>query len=93
MAEMGPYKELSNRPDGAFTKLMEWQMSGGEAAKGDNVNKEMGITAPGGQGPPTESEELEHLLHTGEAEGEEGEEDIRSSKEEAAVEQAVETKK
>jgi putative ABC transport system ATP-binding protein len=30
VAEQGPYEELSSRPDGAFTKLMEWQMSGGE---------------------------------------------------------------
>ncbi|KAG0157868.1 hypothetical protein PDIDSM_5380 [Penicillium digitatum] len=31
VAELGSYDELSSRPDGAFTKLMEWQMSGGEA--------------------------------------------------------------
>lgn len=31
VAEQGSYEELSARPDGAFTKLMEWQMSGGEA--------------------------------------------------------------
>lgn len=30
VAEQGTYKELSSRPDGAFTKLMEWQMSGGD---------------------------------------------------------------
>jgi putative ABC transport system ATP-binding protein len=30
VAEQGSYEELSARPDGAFTKLMEWQMSGGE---------------------------------------------------------------
>lgn len=30
VAEQGSYEELSSRPDGAFTKLMEWQMSGGE---------------------------------------------------------------
>ncbi|KAJ5216971.1 ABC transporter integral membrane type 1 [Penicillium chermesinum] len=33
VAEQGSYEELSSRPDGAFTKLMEWQMSGGEADK------------------------------------------------------------
>jgi len=33
VAEQGSYEELSSRPDGAFTKLMEWQMSGGEAAQ------------------------------------------------------------
>ncbi|KAJ5126051.1 ABC transporter integral membrane type 1 [Penicillium atrosanguineum] len=30
VAEQGSYEELSARPDGAFTKLMEWQMSGGD---------------------------------------------------------------
>ncbi|KAJ5836045.1 ABC transporter integral membrane type 1 [Penicillium robsamsonii] len=30
VAEQGSYDELSSNPDGAFTKLMEWQMSGGE---------------------------------------------------------------
>ena len=94
VAEMGPYKELSSRPDGAFTKLMEWQMSGGEARA--DVNKEMGITSPGGQGPPTESEELEHMLHSGDGESDvegEHEEDVPASKEEQMVEQVMERKK
>jgi putative ABC transport system ATP-binding protein len=30
VAEIGSYKDLSTRPDGAFTRLMEWQMTGGE---------------------------------------------------------------
>ena len=30
-SDQGSYDELSSHPDGAFTKLMEWQMSGGEA--------------------------------------------------------------
>lgn len=30
VAQQGSYTELSQDPDGAFTKLMEWQMSGGE---------------------------------------------------------------
>ncbi|OXV09342.1 hypothetical protein Egran_02899 [Elaphomyces granulatus] len=30
VAEQGTYHELSGRPNGAFTRLMEWQMSGGE---------------------------------------------------------------
>lgn len=30
VAEQGSYEQLSSRPDGAFTKLMEWQMSGGD---------------------------------------------------------------
>lgn len=30
VAQQGSYAELSQDPDGAFTRLMEWQMSGGE---------------------------------------------------------------
>lgn len=30
VAEIGSYQDLSSRPDGAFTRLMEWQMTGGE---------------------------------------------------------------
>jgi putative ABC transport system ATP-binding protein len=30
VAEQGTFKQLSSNPDGAFTKLMEWQLSGGE---------------------------------------------------------------
>jgi putative ABC transport system ATP-binding protein len=30
VAEQGTYRELSSRPGGAFTKLMEWQMSGSD---------------------------------------------------------------
>ncbi|CDM35495.1 hypothetical protein DTO013E5_8026 [Penicillium roqueforti] len=43
VAEQGSYEQLSSRPDGAFTKLMEWQMSGGET------------TSPSGK--PTEADE------------------------------------
>ncbi|KAL2064335.1 hypothetical protein VTL71DRAFT_4829 [Oculimacula yallundae] len=32
VAETGTYAALSNNPDSAFSKLMEWQMSGGDAA-------------------------------------------------------------
>lgn len=34
VAEQGTYKELSARPNGAFTKLMEWQMSAGDVSDG-----------------------------------------------------------
>ena len=30
IAEIGSYRELSANPDGAFSKLMEWQMNGGD---------------------------------------------------------------
>jgi len=33
VAETGTYSELSKKKEGAFSKLMEWQMSGNEAAK------------------------------------------------------------
>lgn len=32
VAEIGSYQDLSTRPDGAFTRLMEWQMTGGDIA-------------------------------------------------------------
>ena len=71
VAEQGTYKNLSADPNGAFTKLMEWQMSGGETTD----------TSPTGiasepRGPPTESEEIQHRLESrGEGEGD-GEEDV-----------------
>ncbi|KAB8446230.1 hypothetical protein FH972_025212 [Carpinus fangiana] len=40
VVEMGSYRELSARPDGAFSKLMEWQMSGGEDARPPKVERE-----------------------------------------------------
>lgn len=48
VAEQGSYEELSSRPDGAFTKLMEWQMSGGD------------VSHP--PGPPSISPETEEKL-------------------------------
>ena len=69
VAEMGSYKELARRPDGAFTKLMEWQMSGGETRSAGHEHHpdddtsighhEMAVGAEG-RGPPTEKEEIEH---------------------------------
>ncbi len=50
VAEEGTYKELSSNPEGAFSKLMEWQMSGGEVA--ENVRNPK----------PTEEEEIEREL-------------------------------
>jgi putative ABC transport system ATP-binding protein len=51
LAEEGTYEELTNNPTGAFNKLMEWQMSGGEP----DTSK---IKGPG----PTEEEEIEREL-------------------------------
>ena len=86
VAEMGSYKDLSTRPDGAFTKLMEWQMSGGE----NEGNKSKM------QGQLTEREEIEHLLRDGEGEIEaegETEEGMEGSKVEETVTAAVEERK
>ncbi|KAI9723303.1 MAG: multidrug-resistance transporter mdr2 [Candelaria pacifica] len=89
VAEQGSYKELSNNPNGAFTKLMEWQMSGGDVAEPPSAAPE---SEP--RGPPTEAEEFQQSL----AEGEEGDEDIEEeglkvrrgneSKSEAVLEKA-----
>jgi len=58
VAETGSYAELSAKKDGAFNKLMEWQMSGGETRARPN-------------GPElTEEEELAYKVESGEAEHE-----------------------
>ncbi|KAI4728485.1 hypothetical protein E4T49_03782 [Aureobasidium sp. EXF-10728] len=61
VAETGTYTELSKKKEGAFSKLMEWQMSGNEAAR----------SRP--HGPKIEEEEeIEHELADNEsAEGQE----------------------
>lgn len=48
VAEQGSYEALSRNKDGAFTRLMEWQMSGGETESGGGA---------GGKGPPSEQDE------------------------------------
>jgi putative ABC transport system ATP-binding protein len=51
VAEEGTYEQLSSNPDGAFNKLMEWQMSGGDVPAKD-------IKSP----KPTEEEEIQREL-------------------------------
>lgn len=68
VAEEGSFKELAARKDGAFAKLMEWQMSGDSGS---------GIPGP----IPTEEEEIEFDLESGE-EGEGEEETSKVKKEE-----------
>ncbi|KAF2084843.1 hypothetical protein K490DRAFT_75510 [Saccharata proteae CBS 121410] len=65
VAEEGTYQELANRPDGAFNKLMEWQMSGGDSAG----------PSPREAPEPTEKEEIEMDLTIDEAQAENGVED------------------
>ncbi|EFQ26130.1 ABC transporter [Colletotrichum graminicola] len=52
VAEIGKYTDLSADPNSAFSKLMEWQMSGGEVPD----------SRPGDRGHITESEEIESDL-------------------------------
>ncbi|KIX05886.1 uncharacterized protein Z518_03859 [Rhinocladiella mackenziei CBS 650.93] len=87
VAEMGSYKELSSRPDGAFSKLMEWQMHEGEKARVD-ISK-LAID-PDRTGPPDEKDEIEVLL----SEPSEGEndEEIEGRKAQETITEAVEEK-
>jgi len=90
VAEIGTFEELSRKHDGAFTKLMEWQMSGGEAVGEEHHG--LGIDASA-KGPPTEKEEIEHLLYSSESEGHQSEAEIEGSKAQEVVTEAVESKK
>lgn len=51
VAEEGTYEELTKNPTGAFNKLMEWQLNGGEVDTKD-------VKSPN----PTEEEEIEREL-------------------------------
>lgn len=87
VAEMGSYKELSSRPDGAFSKLMEWQMSGGETNERDPATSKHTPV-------PTEDEEIEHSLRSGEGEEDVHEsEEMQGSKVQEQITEAVEQKK
>ncbi|KAK2740645.1 ATP-binding cassette permease mdl1 [Myotisia sp. PD_48] len=63
VAELGSYKDLSSRPDGAFMKLMEWQLSG-ESGMVPVAHYEGSAV----RGPPSETEQLQQLLQEGEDE-------------------------
>ncbi|KAH8174290.1 ABC transporter transmembrane region domain-containing protein [Sarocladium implicatum] len=74
VAEIGSYPVLAADPESAFSKLMEWQMSGGEVPEKRNASSQAHIT---------EAEELEMDL---EREGqEESEEDGAPAKQAAAA--------
>lgn len=55
VAEQGSYRELSANPESAFSKLMEWQMSGGDAVEKRSAEPEL-------QGHVFENEEIEEDL-------------------------------
>ena len=95
VAEIGSFKELSSRPDGAFSKLMEWQMSGGEpTSKADASRLAINTSSGSARGPPSEEEEMKLRLDAEEEETEaEEEEEIDGGRLEEVVERAVEPKK
>ena len=53
VAEEGSYEALTSHPDGAFNKLMEWQLSGGETDTSIKKSPR-----------PTEKEEIEEELES-----------------------------
>lgn len=65
VAEVGSYNALSADPESAFSKLMEWQMSGGEPV----------VRPPRVEGEVTEAEEIEEDLAEIEEDEEVGEEE------------------
>lgn len=90
VAEMGSYKELSSKQDSAFSKLMEWQMSGGE-----NASQRSDQARVRNDPSPTEKEELEHMLRSGENEYDdmtESDEEMQASKAQETVTEAIEQK-
>ncbi|KAF6836117.1 ATP-dependent permease MDL2 (ABC transporter) [Colletotrichum musicola] len=62
VAEIGKYSELSNDKESAFSKLMEWQMSGGDIPDSRGSDR----------GHITETEEIESDLEREEEQAEEG---------------------
>ncbi|KAI9846407.1 MAG: ATP-binding cassette permease mdl1 [Sclerophora amabilis] len=88
VAQQGSYKEISSNPNGAFTKLMEWQMSGGDVA--EERPQPYAAFGPEQRGPPSEAEEIEHRL-AGAGAGEEHvvEEGLKSRKGEEKVPEVV----
>ncbi|KAF2200669.1 ATP-dependent permease MDL2 [Delitschia confertaspora ATCC 74209] len=60
VAEEGTYQELASRPEGAFSKLMEWQLSGGDEVNSARYDPR-----------PTEEEEIEEDLEHEDEEDEE----------------------
>ena len=78
VAEQGTYQELSSKKDGAFTRLMEWQMSGGEVSAAPGTSDTQG-GATAAAGPPREKEELiDDMADSPPSETEGQEDNIRS---------------
>jgi putative ABC transport system ATP-binding protein len=86
VAETGTYTKLSNDPNSAFSKLMEWQMSGGDAAEKRSSESE---------GQITDKEAIEdHLAREDEDESDEVDDEVvkqrgdKATKTEAVLEKA-----
>lgn len=96
VAEQGPYAELSANKEGAFSKLMEWQMSGDPGAGIAPTSSKKEDHDP----RPSEREEIEHGLENEEVEEAEDVEEGEATKTrkenvtapEAVAERATSTK-
>lgn len=92
VAQQGSYDELSKDRHGAFTQLMEWQMSGGETGEGAQAK-----AGPGQSTPPVfddQSDIAESMAEEAESEGDEDEEALKSkASDEAGLETVAEKSK
>lgn len=66
VAQMGSYKEISQDPEGAFAKLMEWQLNGGKPedqdAKKKQKSKMAALEEAEAEGELTEEERMKIKL-------------------------------
>ncbi|KAI9754866.1 MAG: multidrug-resistance transporter mdr2, partial [Chaenotheca gracillima] len=89
VAEQGNFRELSTNPNGAFTKLMEWQMSGGDTdEQKPPASAAASFAAPEPRGPPSEAEEIEQRLAGAEGEEAVEEEGLKNRKEQETAPEA-----
>ncbi len=85
VAQQGSYAELSKDNEGAFAKLMEWQMSGGETKDGDAQTEQS-------KGAPTEYEDVIEGLSEEEPRSEELEAAFKANASDEAVPETIEQK-
>ncbi|KAI9641485.1 ATP-binding cassette permease mdl1 [Ciborinia camelliae] len=84
VAETGTYNSLSKNPNSAFSKLMEWQMSGGDSADHRPVELEGHFTEP-----EEISDELSRMNQLDASKGEAVEEGTKERKEDKINAEAV----
>lgn len=80
VAEQGSYHELSNNPDGAFTKLMEWQMTGSDMPQQQQQQQQASAGVKEGEALMQDVKEGEGSVEEGEARRE----DVRGEKQGSA---------